>query len=72
MNARRLVETPVGEVYDVFARIKPEDPLRHVGNVVAPDEDLARVYAFTMYQEWPWSEMFVAPRRAVIPIIEVA
>ena len=66
----RLHETREGEVYDVFAKIKPEDPLHHIGNVIAPDENLARVYAFTLYQEWSWSEMIVAPRRAVVTLIE--
>ena len=72
MSAHRLTETQAGEVYDVFAKIKPEDPLRHIGNVIAPDESLARVYAFTLYQEWAWSEMFIAPRRKIVPLIEVA
>jgi hypothetical protein len=71
MSERRLA-SPVGEVYDVFARIKPEDPMRYVGNVIAPDAKLARVYAFTMYQEWAWSEMFIVPRRAVVRLIETA
>lgn len=72
MSEGRLVASPAGEVYDVFARIKPEDPVRHIGNVIAPDAKLAQVYAFTMYQEWSWSEMFIVPRRAVVHIIETA
>ena len=72
MSGRRLVESPAGEVYDVFAKIKPEDPVRHIGNVIAPDAKLAQVYAFTMYQEWSWSEMIAAPRRAIITLIEAA
>lgn len=72
MSASRLAGSPAGEVYEVFAKIKPEDPLRHVGNVIAPDVELARVYAFTTYQEWTWSNMIIAPRRAIAHIIEVA
>ncbi|MGH2521072.1 MAG: hypothetical protein ACRDH2_01095 [Anaerolineales bacterium] len=72
MNERRLVESRAGQVYDVFAKIKMEDPLHHVGNVIAPNANLARVYAFTLYQEWAWSEMIVVPRREVVPIIEAA
>ncbi|MBM4423795.1 MAG: hypothetical protein FJ030_10430 [Chloroflexi bacterium] len=70
MTQSRKTESPAGDVYDVFAKIKPEDPLRYVGNVVAPDVELARVYAFTVYQEWTWSEMIAVPRRAVIHIVE--
>jgi hypothetical protein len=58
-------------VYEVFAKIKPEDPLHHVGNVIAPDAELARVYAFTTYQEFPWAEMVVAPRRAIVAVIPI-
>jgi 1,2-phenylacetyl-CoA epoxidase PaaB subunit len=72
MNERRPVASPAGEVYDVFAKVKPEDPLRHIGNVIAPDAELARVYAYTVYQEWSWSEMIAAPRRAIITLIEAA
>jgi hypothetical protein len=70
--SERRVASPAGEVYDVFAKVKPDDPLRHIGNVIAPDSALARVYAFTMYQEWAWSGMFIVPRRAVVHIIEAA
>jgi hypothetical protein len=64
--------SPAGEVYEVFAKIKPEDALHHIGNVIAPDAELARVYAFTTYQEWAWAQMIVAPRRAIVSIIELA
>ncbi len=72
MSAPRKVESTAGEIYEVFAKIKPEDAFRHIGNVIAPGAQLARVYAFTVYQEWAWSEMFVVPRRAIVPIIEPA
>lgn len=71
MSANRLTESPAGEVYEVFAKIKPEDALHHIGNVIAPDAKLAQVYAFTTYQEWAWAEMIIAPRRAIVPIIEL-
>jgi hypothetical protein len=72
VSAKRLTESPAGEVYEVFAKIKPEDALRHIGNVIAPDVGLARVYAFTTYQEWPWAQMIIAPRRAIVHVIEVS
>lgn len=71
MSANRLTESAGGEVYEVFAKIKPEDPLHHIGNVIAPDARLAQVYAFTTYQEWAWAEMMIAPRRAIVPVIEI-
>jgi hypothetical protein len=72
MSANRLADSSAGEVYEVFAKIKPEDSLHHIGNVIAPDVELARVYAFTTYQEWAWAQMIIAPRRAIVPIIEIA
>lgn len=71
MSANRLTKSASGEVYEVFAKIKPEDPLHHIGNVIAPDPRLAQVYAFTTYQEWAWAEMMIAPRRAIVPVIEI-
>jgi hypothetical protein len=72
MTGERLVETRSGEIYDVFAKVKPDDPLYHVGTVIASEPDLARVYAFSLYQEWTWDEMIAVPRREVIPVIQVA
>lgn len=58
------------EIYEVFAKVKPEEPLRHCGNVMATDPDGAKVYAYKMYDEFPWTEMVVIPRRAMITIIK--
>ena len=69
MSDDPLLPSPAGEVYDVFAKIRPDDPLHHVGNLIAPDVSLAQVYAFTLYQEWSWSEMIIVARRRIIPII---
>jgi hypothetical protein len=49
-------------VYEVFARKSRGDVLKHVGNVTAPDDELARVYAFSTYDEEKWFDMFIAPR----------
>lgn len=53
-------------VYEVFARIAAGDPLCHIGNVNAPADDLARVYALKVYDEEDWTEMWVVPRRAIV------
>jgi 1,2-phenylacetyl-CoA epoxidase PaaB subunit len=52
--------------YDVFARKARAEPLRQVGSVVAPDDDLAMAYARATYDEERWVEMMIVPRDAVI------
>ncbi|MDQ7028266.1 MAG: hypothetical protein Q9O62_00055 [Ardenticatenia bacterium] len=59
-------------VYEVFARRKYEDPLHHVGTVTAPDDEMAVVYARSIYDEWNWLEMVVVPRQAIVHVIEPA
>jgi len=70
LGARRLmaysrVHANVRE-YDVFARKARVEPLRQVGSVVAPDDDLAMAYARATYDEERWVEMMIVPRDAVI------
>ena len=52
--------------YEVFARKTRVEPLRQVGSVVAPDDDLAMAYARATYDEERWVEMMIVPRDAVI------
>ncbi|MDQ6918416.1 MAG: hypothetical protein M3Z98_03550, partial [Candidatus Dormibacteraeota bacterium] len=54
--------------YEVFARKARIDPLRHVGRVVAPDDDIAQAYARATYDEERWVEMIIVPREAVITV----
>lgn len=49
-------------IYEVFARKSRGEPLRHIGNLNAPDPELARVYAFSTYDEEKWFDMWVLPR----------
>jgi len=56
------------QVYEVFARRNHTEELRHVGSVNAMDDDLAKAYAWTLYDEESWVEMCVVPRAAVIPL----
>lgn len=56
------------QVYEVFARKNHTEALKHVGSVNAADDDLAKAYAWTMYDEESWVEMCVVPRSAFIPI----
>ena len=55
-------------VYEVFARKGRGEPLRHIGFINAPDDDLARVYAWKTYDEQNWDEMCVIPRSAILPL----
>jgi hypothetical protein len=52
--------------YDVFARRAAGDALAMIGSVYAPDDALARVYAFTTYNEDPWYEVLIAPHDAFL------
>lgn len=49
-------------VYEVFARKNRGDPLRHIGSLNAPDDDLACSYAYHTYDEEKWFDMWVVPR----------
>jgi hypothetical protein len=60
------------ERYEVFARNEAEQPLRHIGLVEAATLDDAEVFAKTLYEEWSWIEMVIAPRRAVVEVIRPA
>ncbi len=49
-------------IFEVFARKARGEALRHIGNLNAPDAELARVYAFNTYDEERWFDMWVTPR----------
>jgi 1,2-phenylacetyl-CoA epoxidase PaaB subunit len=70
LDNQRTPNPLAGEVFEVFARRKPEDPLHHIGYVNAPDAELAGVYARSIYDEWAWIELVVVPRSAITPVIE--
>lgn len=57
-------------IYEVFARKAHDEELKHVGSVNAGDDDLAKAYAWTVYDEESWVEMCVVPRAAVIAVTE--
>jgi len=70
--SQSLIHTPDGDVYEVFAKFQVDEPLRHVGSVIATDRDLASMYAYNLYNEWAWSEMIIVPRRDIVTLIEPA
>ena len=63
------MDTGAAEVWAVYARHDREERARHVGTVRAVGAKDAKVFAFMMYDERRWQEMFVAPRSAVVPVI---
>ena len=54
--------------YEVFARKARIEPLRQIGSVVAPDDDLAAAYARATYDEERWIEMTIVPRDAMLTL----
>lgn len=57
------------EYYDVFARRKVEESLEHIGTVGASEPSDAEVFAFKLYDQWKWSELFVARHAEIIEVV---
>ncbi len=57
-------------VWLVYARRKYDEPLHEIGNVMADDIELAKVYARSIYDEFAWVEMVLIPRDSVVTVIE--
>lgn len=49
-------------IYEVFARKRRGEAIHHIGNLNAPDPDLAKVYAFNTYDEEKWFDLWVVAR----------
>ena len=58
------------QVWHVYARRKFEEPLHEIGNVMADDVELAKVYARSIYDEFSWIEMVLVPRNCIVSVIE--
>ena len=57
-------------VWQVYARRKYDEPLHEIGNVMADDVELAKVYARSIYDEFSWIEMVLIPRETIVTVIE--
>ncbi len=57
------------QVWNVYARRKYDEPLHEVGNVMADDVELAKVYARTIFDEFSWIEMVIVPRNSIVTVI---
>jgi ring-1,2-phenylacetyl-CoA epoxidase subunit PaaB len=58
------------EAYEVFRQEKDGDPMRHGGNVMAPDRDLAMHYARELFGRRNESVRLWIVRRADIQVLE--
>ena len=56
-------------VWQVYARRKYDEPLHEIGNVMADDVELAKVYARSIYDEFSWIEMVLIPRESIVTVI---
>ena len=57
------------KVWQVYARRKYDEPLHEVGNLMADDVELAKVYARTIFDEFSWVEMVIIPRESIVTVI---
>ncbi len=67
---QRRVSLNESTVWQVYARRKYDEPLHEIGNVMADDVELAKVYARSIYDEFSWVEMVIVPRETIISVIE--
>ncbi|MBA2680172.1 MAG: hypothetical protein H0U76_17470 [Ktedonobacteraceae bacterium] len=56
-------------IWHVYARRQYDEPLHEIGNVIADDTELAKVYARSIYDEFSWIEMVIVPRDCIVTII---
>jgi hypothetical protein len=63
-----VTQTPEGIVYEVFGHFR-EEGMHHLGSVVALNDELAKVYADKLYDEWSWTEMAIIRRDRIHVII---
>lgn len=56
-------------VWQVYARQRYDEPLHEIGNIVADDVELAKVYARSIYDEFAWIEMTLIPRDSIVTVI---
>jgi phenylacetate-CoA oxygenase PaaH subunit len=65
-DAGKLGEGGRSDVYEVFRQEKDGDPMRHAGNVTAPDLELATHYAREFYSRRQESvRLWVVPRTQI-------
>jgi 1,2-phenylacetyl-CoA epoxidase PaaB subunit len=60
------------EPWEVFARQDEKLPIRHIGTVDATTVDDATVFAYTLYEEWKWVDMFIVKRSDTTQVVRPA
>ena len=70
MAARKQAARASLEPYEVFQQAKDGDPMRHGGNVLAPDPELAIHYARELFGRRNESTRLWVIRRADIAVLE--
>jgi 1,2-phenylacetyl-CoA epoxidase PaaB subunit len=60
------------EPWEVYARQDEKLPIRHIGTVDAADVDDATVFAYTLYEEWKWADMFIVKRSDTAQVVRPA
>jgi 1,2-phenylacetyl-CoA epoxidase PaaB subunit len=63
------VDAPRTEPWEVYARHDREERAHYLGTVHAVGPRDAKVFAYMMYDERRWQEMFVVRRTDVIPVV---
>jgi 1,2-phenylacetyl-CoA epoxidase PaaB subunit len=54
--------------YKVFARIEAGDNMKHVGEVKAQTDRLAKLYAYTTYNEEDWNYLSIVRQNALLEV----
>lgn len=54
--------------FEVFARINQGDDTKHIGNVTAQNDRLARMYAHNTFDEEDWNYLAVVRRDNLIEV----
>ena len=70
MTTEQRAGRPDLEAFEVFQQAKDGDPMRHGGNVMAPDAELAVHYAREMFGRRNESTRLWVVRRADITVLE--
>jgi phenylacetate-CoA oxygenase PaaH subunit len=70
MATRRRATSAGLEAYEVFQQAKDGDPMRHGGNVMAPDPELAMHYARELFGRRNESSRLWIVRRSDIAVLE--
>jgi phenylacetate-CoA oxygenase PaaH subunit len=69
-SSKRAASRAELEPYEVFQQAKEGDPMRHGGNVLAPDSELAVHYARELFGRRNESSRLWVVRRADITVLE--